>query len=364
MDTRGELVKPNVEASPELIKHYKSVGDQNHLYYRKELNHFLGPEGLVGLYDILSCLFMWYNTRGAAPTTNVFLSVADYLQVFVARTKMLGDPEHPSRDGEIARQRRVGAMAWTQGLGGIGGITSFISEFLSKNHEEHELSTSKKVQLSLATLASVATMFVSYAEKMILATTSKGKKNGNETSGILLDAYNDIRAISEYLVMAIYPWVRSIKPIKKAIDIAVPILAIRDAIENFVHDGISAVFLKKSNFVFPQKVKTFLKSLFFINGSEKFKIENVKLPGLVGTNWYLGENGIRNKFIAPVFRFLGCDNSPELYVKGENGDKVIVIKSPGIEDEPHLREKVSPPSRKKQLDKRLLVAEGMQYQAQ
>jgi len=275
---------------------------------------------------------MWFYARGAASTTNLLLSLTDYMQVFVARTKLLGDPEKPTIDGEIARQRRVGAMAWTQILGGVGGIGAFIAGLLGKKDDDEELSLTKKLGLSFTTLLSAATLLATYSEKMVIATTSKGKKIGNETSGIVLDASNDIRTFFEYLIMTVYPWARSIKPVKTAIDIAVPFLALRDGFEILVHDGVSKVFKKEINYKLPQKVKEILKRIFFFNGREKYKPENISIPKILSSNWFLGENGTRNKIIAPIFKFLGCKNFPELFTEDEGSDKVLFVRSPLVEE--------------------------------
>ena len=266
---------------------------------------------------------MCYFVKGAAPLTNFLVSLAEYIQVLIAKTKLLGNPDTPGKEGEIAKQRRVGAMGWTQILAGIGGLTAFVNDIRKEDNDE-DLSIAKKIGLSTSILASAGALFTTYIEKMLVIATSKGKKVGNEISGIFLNAHNDLRAVSEYVVMALYPWVRQIKPVKKLIDFAVPVLAFRDGLGSFLANGISKVFTKELNIKVPDKPRRFLKRLFFINGEFEDPIKNVKVPGIIGNELVIGENGLRSMY-APIYKALGCKNFPEVKLENSNGEKLLNV---------------------------------------
>jgi len=331
MTLGGNLVYQQNSNKEFIEKVHESIGNKNHEYYKKEINSLHGPAGVAGLYDVFSTGLMWYFVPSAAPTTNFLVALADYLQVHIARTKLFGDPNVDSESGQIAKQRRVGAMAWTQVLAGAGGIGSFVTEAIFGENDDGDLSTGKKSLLSLSSLVAASTMLTTYSEKMVVATTSKGKKVGNEIKGIVLDANNDIRAALEYVAMAIYPWVTSIKSIKKAIDLAVPILAIRDGLGNFISDGISTVFTNKPNIQFPEKLGSFLKYALFIftngkNGKRPFS--HVSLPKPLAQQWFLGEGNFRDRYLVPIFSALGCKTIPKVNMEGENGSRALVVKYP------------------------------------
>lgn len=325
LSLNGNLIlSPNQDSKKHELEHAK-LGDKSHKYYRKELNHFLGPDGIVGAYDLIASALMLFFAKGAAPFTNFFISLAEYMQVFIARTKIFGNPDANTKEGEIARQRRVGAMAWTQVFAGFGGFAAFLTEMF-KNEEPEDLSFFKKTGLSLSILASAGALFTTYAEKMIVIATSKGKKVGNEISGIFLDANNDLRAVAEYLVMAIYPWVRHIRPIKRTIDLLVPILALRDGLGNFTADGINKVFVKKPSKHLPNGLKRFLKKLFFINGEYENPAKYVGLPNMLCGEWFLGKNGLRSKY-APIYKALQCKNFPEIKLENNGHGKLLLVNS-------------------------------------
>lgn len=266
---------------------------------------------------------MCYFVKGAAPLTNFLVSLAEYMQVLIAKTKLLGNPDTPGKEGEIAKQRRVGAMGWTQILAGIGGLAAFANDVIG-NNDDDELSTTKKIGLSTSMLASAGALFTTYIEKMLVIATSKGKKVGNEISGIFLNAHNDLRTVSEYLVMVLYPWVRQIKPVKRVIDFVVPVLAFRDGLGSFLGNGISKVFTKEPNIKVPDKPRRFLKRLFFINGEFEDPIKNVKVPDIVGNELIIGENGLRSMY-APIYKALGCKNFPEVRLENGNGEKLLLV---------------------------------------
>lgn len=303
--------------------HHEKVGDKSHHYYRSELNHLLGPDGIISGFDLFSNGFMWYFTKGAAPLTSFLVSIAEYLKVLIANTKLLGNPNASGKEGEIAKQRRVGAMAWTQILAGIGGFAAFLNNITSKEEVEN-LSLPKKIGLSTSMLTSALGLFTIYTEKMLVIATSKGKRIGNEIAGIFLDAHNDLRAILEYLVMSVYPWVRKIKPIKMVIDLLVPVLAFRDGFGSFLTEGISKVFKNEANFKFPDKIRRFLKRIFYINGEFEDPIKNVNFPDIICNDLVIGQNGFRGLY-APVYRALGCRNFPEVKLKNGDGNKYLVI---------------------------------------
>ena len=307
---------------------YREAGDRNHQYYRTELNSLRGPAGIAGLYDLFATCFMWFNERGAAPITNFLISIADYAQVFIARTKLLGDPDQNNGAGTIAKQRRVGAMAWTQVLAGVGGLGSFVKDLTVRDRESNNNPISKKLSLSISSLFASLTMLTTYSEKMITATTSKGKEVGGEIKGIALDANNDIRAAIEYLVMSIYPWVSQIKPVKKSIDLLVPIFALRDGMENFIHDGISKVFINEKNFSLSTKVKNFFKAVLFIN-EESNKTSKGYIPRIFCSNWFLGIGKFRDSFLGNIYELLGCKNIPKVNLAEENGKEMLILQTPG-----------------------------------
>ena len=312
----------NIENPREL---YREAGNINHQYYRTELNSLVGPAGIAGLYDVFTTCFMWLNERGAAPVTNFCVSLADYIQVYIARTKLLGNPE----TDPIAKQRRVGAMAWTQVLAGVGGLGSFVKDLVLGNGELSNNSVSKKLSLSVSSLFAATTMLTTYSEKMITATTSKGKdQQGNEIKGIVLDANNDIRAAVEYAVMAVYPWVSQIRPIKQAIDLMVPIFALRDGMENFIHDGISKVFKREPNTQFSQGIRNFFKTILFIN-EESDKTSKAYIPRIFCSDWFLGIGKFRDKCLKTIYEFLGCKNIPKVNLTQENGKEMLVLQTVG-----------------------------------
>lgn len=328
----------NIETPKDL---YKEVGNRNHKYYRSELNSLLGPAGIAGLYDVLTTCFMWLNEHGAAPVTNFCVSLADYLQVHIARTKLLGDPEKDPN----AKQRRVGAMAWTQVIAGVGGLASFVKDLVIGDGKHSNNSISKKLSLSASSLFASLTMLATYSEKMITATTSKGKEVGNEIKGIVLDANNDIRAATEYTVMAIYPWISKIKPVKQAIDFLVPVFALRDGMENLIHDGVSKVFANKANVALPKGMRNFFKTVLFIN-EESPQTSKAYIPKVFCSNWFLGIGRFRDTVLRKIYEFLGCKNIPNVNLAEEDGKEILVLQAPS-ENPENLTE---PQSTNKQQD--------------
>lgn len=271
---------------------------------------------------------MQYFASGAASLTNFLIAIADYAQVFIARTNILGNPDEKNTSGEIAKQRRVGAMAWTQIISGIGGLGAFLKDMLvSKEKEvEDDLSSLHKTGLSFTSLTAAMTMLATYSEKVLIASTSKGKQTGNEIKGIMLDARNDFRACIEYIVMSLYPWLRTIKPAKHIIDFLVPITALRDGIVNFVTDGVSKVFAKEPNAPLPDKLKNILKYLFLIPDSTNGSVDHISVPAPISSNWFLGENGVRNNLLVPIYKSLGCKNIPKISLQeNKEGDRTLSI---------------------------------------
>lgn len=295
------------------------------------MNSVQGPSGIIGIFDVAATGLMWLFVKGPATATNLLVALTDYAQVFIARTKLLGNPDQDTPEGEISRQRRVGAMAWAQVLAGVGGLGSFGVENVlkSKEDENRELSLFSKTGLSATSFLAGLTMLTTYSEKMVVAATSKGKKVGNEVKGIVLDANNDLRAFSEYLIMSFYPWVNKIKPLKKLIDFAVPFLSIRDGLCNFVNDGVSSVFFARPNTKLSKNTKALLKNSLLITNGEKHNVENIHLPAPLATKYFLGESGIRNNFIVPVFKRLGCNSIPDIAIDVDSRQLLI---NPQLED--------------------------------
>ena len=319
IDLQGNPILSHEKDLEETTNSLKKIGDKSHVYYRKELNSLLGPNGLIGLYDFLSNGAMWFSTAGVAPLTNTFVSLAEYLQVVVANTNLLGDPEDHSESGEIARQRRVGAMAWTQVLAGAGGLVAFLTNLFSPETERN-ISGVKKAGLSGSMLAGAGLLYTTFAEKMLVITTSKCKQVGNESKAIFLDARNDLRAIPEYLVMAFYPWIKSIKPLQYGIDFTVPILALRDGLESFVTDGLNWVFSNEKSKMLPESVRKNLRTLLFLSEAQD---TNTTLPAILQGGSYL--NGFRNNVVVKLFKGIGCKNIPEIKLKNESGQRSLQI---------------------------------------
>lgn len=297
------------------------IGKENHDYYRFELNSPFGPDGLIGLYNIFSSGMLWTNERGPATLTNFLLPIAEYLQVHAVRTKLLGNPDAEGIEGEIAKQRREGSIAWIQGLAGSGGLASFVLKALKGENGDNGISLLRKALLSSLSFFGSAMFFFSYFEKELLATTSKGKIIGNECKGIKLNANGDLRASIDELAMAAYPWITGLKSVKKAVDLLIPLLAIRDSVRHFVNEGVSGVVTNKPNLTLPPQIKNLLRRVFFISNGD-VNLTNLSLPNIFRNKGFFN---FRDRFMIPVLELMGCKKIPKIKMDGENGDKHLVV---------------------------------------
>lgn len=341
MDFSGRLIPAPGQTKKDIKEESDAIGRNNHQYYRFELNSPFGPDGLVCLYNIFSSGMLWASERGPATITNFLIPIAEYLQVHAIRTKLFGNPDAEGLEGEIAKQRREGSIAWIQAFAGSGGLASFLLKLIKGENGDRGLSSFRKASLSLLSTLGSLMMFTTYIEKELLGVTSKGKIIGNECKGIRLNSNSDLRASIDELTMATYPWIGGFGPLKKAVDLLIPLLAIRDSVKHFVNEGISGLVINKPNIELPEKLKKFLRMAFFIFETGRDSI-NFSLPNILRSKKLLGEGGFRDKYMLPVFRFLGCNGAPKINIEGENGNKALVIRIPY---EKYATEREIPPDR-------------------
>ncbi|GEM_PF-4995863 len=327
MNLAGHPINSGTQTKSEVENLYRTVGENNHNYFRFDLNRPIGPAGIADAYDVAASAMMWAFEGGPATTTNFLASIAEYMQVYIARTKLLGDPNAPGLMGQIAKQRREGAMAWVQAVAGVTGLAGFGLERFIPAENEYESSIPKKIGLSAACVAGSAMMFGTYIEKALVALTSRGKTEGNECKGIKLNANSDARAIIDWLTMAVYPWVKNVRTVKAAIDLCIPLAALRDGVQHWVNEGISKVFANNENSHFSSSTKKLLRYLFFLPAKEN--ANSYTIPSIFTGGWLLGAGKFRDKYLVPILRFLGCKNIPNINVEGENGHTALVVQVPG-----------------------------------
>jgi hypothetical protein len=327
MNLAGHPIYNGTQTKKETEDLYRAVGENNHNYFRFDLNRPAGPAGIADAYDVAASAMMWAFEGGPATTTNFLASIAEYMQVYIARTKLLGDPNASGLTGQIAKQRREGAMAWVQAVAGVTGLAGFGLERINPGQDEYESSIPKKIGLSAGCLAGSAMMFGTYIEKALVALTSRGKTEGNECKGIKLNANSDARAIIDWFTMAIYPWVKNVKAVKAAIDLCIPLAALRDGVQHWVNEGVSKVFSNNQNSQFSNSTKKLLRYLFFLPAKEN--ANNYTMPSIFTGDWLLGAGKFRDKYLVPILRLLGCKNIPNINVEGENGHTALVVQVPG-----------------------------------
>ena len=321
----------NSKESKELVEQiYSEVGELNHKYYREELNHPLGPSGVIDTYDVGASLLLWMSEKGPATMTNFFVTVAEYLQTFIARTKLFGDPNQEGKEGKIALDRREGATAWIQVLTGTIGLGRFFSDLLfGEKEDSEEKPFLKKAGLSLLALTGAAGMFFTYIEKALLCVTSKGKKVGNECKGIKMNFESDARTVADWLTLAIYPWAQSMKPLRSAIDFVIPYLAMRSGLKHMKNEGVSKVFNKEENFEMSEGVKGFLKHLFLMGNNGD--LEHYSVPKFLATNSFLGEGGIRDKYLVPLLKLFGCKSIPQVNIVEDSVQERSLVIRPDVQ---------------------------------
>lgn len=302
---------------------YEIVSEFNHDYYRNGLNKSLGPAGVVTMIEAASGLLVWFMNKGPATFTNFLLSLSENLTVHVSRTNLLGE-------GEVGKQRREGAVAWIQLLAGLGGYSSFLMDMFSSKAKHEELSIAKKIGLTGLACINSPLMFFGFGEKSLLANTSRGIKN-NECDGMQLNANSDLRVVASWTAMKFYTWLSGIKPIKLLIDVALPMLALRDALGHFAKEGISKVFSNSLNIKLPEKISGFLKKLLLIkdaNSQSKNTAMRVVFRKIFLKDWFLGKGKFRDKFLIPFFEKLGC-KVPIYNIEKNGDDNDLSISIPG-----------------------------------
>lgn len=328
------ILRGKKEAEKEVIRNSHSViGESNHSYYRNELNSGHGPAALATLYSIAVAGYMLFVEKGPAAVTNLFVNIFEASNVFFSNTTMFGDPDSSEKVegteftvGQIAKMRKEGGMAYGQLVAGIGGFATLILDMF-KAEEEKEISNLQRGGLSVASLGAAGALFTTFAEKELCAITSRGKNKGSEVNGMKLNATSDMRASIEWAAMSIYPWMNNTKIAKTFLDVAIPFWALRDGIGHLVQHGMSPVFSQKPNFHLKDSAKNIFGFFpFFIpkHGSEKLRLS------VILDQWY---SGIRNQFVVPVFKALGCKKIPMVRFEKNNGDTEILIKSRAEKDD-------------------------------
>ena len=313
LDKYGNPVSKNGETEQAVNKQYEQTSNFNHTYYKQGMNASFGPAGIVALIETLTGFVIWRNERKPAPLAAFLMSVAEYFSVPIARTALLGS-------GEIGKQRREGAGAHLQGIVGLCGIGSFIHQSLKEGETEEELSLTKKLCLTFASVVNSALMFFTFGEKALLSVTSKGIKN-NECIGMALNAKSDLRTSLSWLTVGIYLWLSKIKPLKNVIDFLVPLLSLRDALAYYAEEGFSLVFKNSTNLKLPNGLRKFLSFITLMNGSGEFK----NIPWIFDKNWFLSKGGFRDKYLIPIFQALGC-KLPSINTNGKDGEYIVSIK--------------------------------------
>ncbi len=323
----------------------KKITDLANDCYKNQMNKVFGISELVALFEAFSGALLGFFMPSPATWTNALTSFGEYGQVLIARTTALGDttpaPENASEIEKeeakerikTAEERREGAMAWMQlGAGSLGAISNVLDFVRGDSDTDiQELSVLKKVGLSIASFASAVCMFFGWGEKTLMSTISK---NGPESENMRMNADSDFRCFLEWSSMTVYPWVRGFKLARKALDIIIPYLAIRNGIGHLIREGVSKIInndksLPLESYIGKGFTKT-LSSLFLINTSKKDKEENDTVPSIFYSKWFLGDkedNGFRSKYLLPTLKFFGC-NSPNVWLQ----DKNLVIEYPSSKE--------------------------------
>lgn len=279
----------------------------------------------IAYFELIPASFLAYFIKSPATITNWLTSFGELLQVWLGRTKRFGDPKVDTKElrklpegkrkeilqkANNAKEKREGIMAWIQILAGLSGLFSLGFEKISKNEKEVEdLSLLKRVSLSTTSFLSAVFMLSGYFEKNLISGISSKVGGTTEYNNMRMNGNSDLRCFAEWTTMTFLPWIP--KKIKTLIDIAIPIVAIREGLSEFAHSGhITSIFGNK-DFTLSTGTQNFLKKLCLVRNKEDI----CSIPTLARSSLFI--NFIRNKLFVPVLKLFRA-NPPLCTKEGEN----------------------------------------------
>ena len=334
----GKPVAQNGKTQKELADTHHKISDFNHSYYRHGMNAPFGPAGIIGLVEAVTGFVIWRSDRQPATLTAFLVSLAEYANVLVS-----GKLSHIFGKGDTGTKNREGFIAHVQGLVGLVGLGSLVSEVV-KEKEEEEMSLTKKVGLTAAAVVNSALMFLGFGEKSLLASISKGMK-GHECKGMQLNANSDLRTALSWLTIGFYVWLSKIKPIKLGIDLAIPLLAVRDALAHYAHDGFTVLGGKNPVKKLPKGFSSFLSTITFSKGEDK----RSGVPWMFNKHWFLGKGKFRDTFIVPVAKILNC-KVPQCNINGHKDEHIVSVKVEDYKAAMHMNGHAKKADRERQYD--------------
>lgn len=285
-------------------------------YFTKGICKQWGIGQAIAVFELVPALLLVRYLNSPATKTNFLTSFGELLQVLLGGTKRFGDPKKISstdlKKSEEAKERRESIQALIQVAAGALGLTSFGLDKLNAQEKDIEdLSLTKRVTLSIASLLSSIFMFSGFLEKNLIAGIASKIPGTTEHNMMRSNGNSDFRCATEWLAMTFFPWLP--KSLKLAIDLAIPLFAVREGASDIKDVGkISTIFSNK----FIQIPKYVLDSLnklpfpFLRNGEEKCKI-----PPLTKSNFFLDK--IRNRLFIPALKLFKA-SPPTCYKEGDN----------------------------------------------
>ena len=311
-DKRGNIESP----SEENLRNAKKIAEHTDRYYVQwNKSKITGEEKGLGIGALVALFEMFVGTmlvvveRSPATITNLLTTISENFQVIIGgseedelkkldqesdeeKKKQLGKELHDKR--RVKRQAMALAVATSGGLGLIQWIRE-ISNF--GVHDVEDLPMWQKTTLTVKSLISAAMMWIGYFEKGLMAILTKSRNGSGKANEIVLNASSDGRCCIEWVVMAAYLWVRQLKPFKIAIDLGLPIAALKDGLHHLAEDLVHSS---------SDKVKNILKGIFHFHHDSE---EEIEVPFLYFNKFFLGNkkgSGIRNRIFLPLFRLFGC----------------------------------------------------------
>lgn len=310
--------KPNTN-----LKEIKAIMSQvedsylswNKLNLKKD-NFNFGFGAQVATFESLTGLALVFLQRSAATIANAATSVGEFVQVLISNTqqhdlsKAKTEKERAKLEAENEKieERSEDLMSGVISFAGGYGIYKFYKDakkyFRGDDISEiQELTTSKKITLSSASLLNAGMMFLGNAEKTTMGLINRDENGGKKSIQMGLNGRSDGRCTLEWLSMVAFTWFSKFKPIKLIFDAVLPALAFKDGAQHFYLRITGKE--KKNRVIHP-------------NNDRIFRPWN---------QWYFGNNengGFRSAVLKPIANLYSFE-LPQCYM---NNSRELIVKVP------------------------------------
>ncbi|MBI3309079.1 MAG: hypothetical protein HYZ79_06865 [Candidatus Melainabacteria bacterium] len=317
----------------------------------------LGPGLFIALFETATAWLLQHLERTPATFTNLFTTLAELAQVIIANVTApninldeIKDEEKISKGKkkqELLKTIRENSISGVITAAGAVGLYRWAKEtiglFKDEEPEISDLSLPQKSSLSVASFLSAIGMFVGYGEKVGFAPISVNGGDMARAKEMRSNGNSDKRCSIEWLFMTAFPFLVEFKLAKAVIDFVLPAAAFLDGTgdlyewahakfnqdkqESNHHTGCNhGHHNHECNHGFSGligNVAGFVKKLLGLteNGKKLFQVPKIFFNKLFFGNSQ--NNGIRSRFLTPIYQLIGCD-PPECYMK----DDKLMIKVP------------------------------------